>query len=220
MHRRFRARHVFGILSAGVILVGIAHLPIARPLLARFAAYSGCPLALHEADAKTLETYRVRIARARAGARTARSRPALAFDLGNVFRQAVMRWLDERRAQCDARSAAPVVHCVLSMSGGKIDAHLQFDERDRLVAVDLWHSPSPAEHGLAAMNARCTSLDESVGAATSPHADLTAQEMEAQPFRRVAQEYRYADYSARVSLTNLGKHGIRLREQYQWIPRT
>jgi hypothetical protein len=40
----------------------------------------------------------------------------------------------------------------------------------------------------------------------------------AEPFRRAAIEFRYEDYVARVSATNLGSRGVRVREQYQWLP--
>jgi len=35
---------------------------------------------------------------------------------------------------------------------------------------------------------------------------------------RVERAFRYSDYVARVSAMNYGNEGIRVREQYQWVP--
>jgi hypothetical protein len=37
-------------------------------------------------------------------------------------------------------------------------------------------------------------------------------------FRRAAFEYRYREYLAKLSVTNFGGRGIKVREQYQWAP--
>jgi hypothetical protein len=215
-------RSVFFTLAAALGtcgLIGALHLPAARPLLSWVASSVGCPVSLDGGDAATLEAHRVVVARSRAGVDSAKGRPALAFELGTTSRPTVQAWLSARNADCEDWSSGAVLRC--RIEGARdvaLDAHLQFDESDRLVAVDLWHAPRPAGESIAALSTLTDSVTRTVGAPTLASGPLDGQYLQARPFRRVARDYRYADYVARLSATNLGRRGFRLREQYQWVP--
>ena len=202
-------------------LVGALHLPAARPLLSWVASSVGCPVSLDGGDAATLEAHRIVVARSRAGVGSAKGRPALAFELGTTVRPTVQAWLSARNAACEEWSSGAVLRCRIERGGARdvtLDAHLQFDERDRLVAVDLWHAARPAAESIAALSALSNVVTRTVGAPTLASGPLDGAYLQARPFRRVARDYRYADYIARLSATNLGRRGFRLREQYQWVP--
>ena len=58
----------------------------------------------------------------------------------------------------------------------------------------------------------------SVGPATSAIGTPSVAFVQRSPMQTVVQSYCYRDYVAKATLLNLGKRGIRLREQYQWLP--
>src|SRR5688572_15822226 len=171
-------------------LVGALHLPAARPLLSWVASSVGCPVSLDGGDAATLEAHRVVVARSRAGVASAKGRPALAFELGTTVRATVQAWLSARNAECEDWSSGAVLRCRIERGARDValDAHLQFDERDRLVAVDLWHEPQPAGESIAALSTLSDSITRTVGAPTLATGPLDGQFLHARPFRRVARD--------------------------------
>jgi hypothetical protein len=210
-----------GSASFAVGATGALHLPAFRPALAWIADATGCPVSLNGADPVALEAHRSAIAHARSGTDEARSRPALGFELGRTNRADVQRALETRGAECESLSEGAVLRCRVPGSDdrtGELDAHVQFDPSHRLVAVDLWRTARSGEDALHLFEHENARLRREVGEATRTSGNADAGYLAEKPFRRAAREYRYSDYLAQVSVTNLGQHGIRLREQYQWVP--
>jgi hypothetical protein len=56
-----------------------------------------------------------------------------------------------------------------------------------------------------------------VGPATSEHGTPTVQFMRSGSLQTAVRQYSYSDYTAKATLLNFGKRGLKLREQYQWL---
>jgi hypothetical protein len=133
----------------------------------------------------------------------------------------VERELENRGAECESLSKGAVLRCRVPATDdhtGELDAHVQFDPSHRLVAVDLWRTARSGEDALRLFEREIERLRQEVGEETRSSGTADAGYLTEKPLRRAAREYRYSDYLAQVSVTNLGQHGIRLREQYQWVP--
>jgi hypothetical protein len=123
-------------------------------------------------------------------------------------------------ATCEAQSRDAVLRCTMTGRGGfgGLDAHLQFDAEERLVAIDVWHPPESSMAAIERFSRRTASVGHVVGPWTAEQGVVDPTHLQAKPLRRVAREYAYSDYLARLSVTTLGKHGVRVREQHQWVP--
>jgi len=204
-------------------LIGFAHTKAGRPLL---ALLGGCPVSLDNADPAAVERYRIEQLRTHAGTQPATAHPALGFELGRTTRTDVERWAADRGAECEDKRNGSVLSC-RSVIGERTasgcaphvsDLHLQFDAEGRLVAVDLFRSTPDAETAIAHLEHQSRDLDGRVGPASQKSGELDADYLSAAPFRRAAREYRYSDYLAKLSVMHYPGGGMRVREQYQWLP--
>lgn len=201
--------------------IGFAHTPAGRPMLMWLASTAGCPVDLSGGDAATVEAFRVRQGARKLGLTSERSRPALGFTLGATTREQAAAQLGGA-AQCTWSRQRTVLKCVdsgLRVAHGTpiADLHLQFDTAGVLVAVDAFHAATAADLALAQLARRQQELDALVGAYTDRDGPMSAQELAQGNLRHTGIEYRYRNYVARISATNFGARGVRLREQYQWF---
>jgi hypothetical protein len=225
--RRWRriALWVIGSSLGVTTLIGLAHLPVARPLLVLLLGAQGCPV-LNEVSAKDGEAYRVAQLKQRRGSQAAKATPALAFQLGITRREDADAWLTAHSITCSSEREDTVLRCAdLALAdeiAGAIvrDLYLQFDAAKRLVALDAQYRGRSSEAALAHVAARTRELENSVGPVTSRVGTPTTQYLDAQRLARVEVTFRCSDYVAEVSALNYGKEGIVVREQYQWLPPT
>jgi len=209
---------VFG---AGVALVGLAHTPQGKPLLALLGAVPGCPVSLDKVDPQRVEAYRTKQMALHAGTAVARALPATSLELG-ATRPRVQKWLEERGAQCEERRSGSVIACarVADPSAPEMrEVHLQFDERDRLVAMDLFRNTSCAAEALDHLSNTERSLNALVGPVTRRTGKPNASLLDERRYHRVSSHFVYANYSAELSAMNYGSRGVRVRETYQWLPK-
>jgi hypothetical protein len=217
---------IAGFCAVATAVIGVAHTPWGRPLLelpllSAMASRAGCPVGTIEAP----EFERVRRVKLQGevGKDSAKARPALAFTLGEARRADVERWAKARQADCKTGQVASVLEC----SEVRVDAgptitrlRLQFDEQDRLVSVDLFRSAAPDEALVTRFSGLADELERTVGPATTVVGEPTVAVMRSSPFQTVVRQYSYRDYVAKATLLNLGKRGLKLREQYQWLQAT
>ena len=198
--------------SVGLVgLVGLAHTPWGRALLAVLPSAPGCPI--QDLGPQELETRRIAWVRPRAGTSPSPARPALGFELGVSRKRDVQAWLDRHGATCSSARHETALACKMPD-----DAYFQFDPQGRLVAVDVLRAPRSAVEALALVGEVEHDLSNKVGAATSSRGQRSAAFLASQPYQQLALEYRYTDYVGRIAATNLGSRGLRVREQYQWLP--
>ena len=95
---------------------------------------------------------------------------------------------------------------------------LQFDSKQRLVGVDLFRADPEGSALVGRFRALQRELDERVGPATSSTGTPTLAFVRKSALQTVVTTYGYRDYVATAMLLNFGKRGLRLREQYRWLP--
>lgn len=205
-------------------VIGVAHTPWGRPLLklpflSALAQRSGCPVGSIEPAA--FEAVRQAKLAGDVGEAPARAHPALGFTLGQTQKSDIERWATSTKASCKAGLVASVLECenVTSMGAPPItNLRLQFDAQERLVGVDLFRADAEGSALVGRFQALQRELDQSVGPATSNVGTPTLDFVKKSPLQTVVTTYGYRDYVATAMLLNFGKRGLRLREQYRWLP--
>jgi hypothetical protein len=214
-----------GVVAVGLVavgLIGFAHTKAGRPLLAYMPwAPPGCPMDLDNADPVKVEQFRREQMSKNQGTTDAKSQPALGFKLGETTKAEVERFVAAQGDRCEQKRQGTVYKCLnVDMNdGGPIvgDLHMQVDDQGRLVVVDAYRVGADAEATLAFYKQRGVDLDRDVGAATKERT-RTDEELKENAIQRAFREYRYRSYSATLSVMNFGRRGLRVREQYQWLP--
>jgi len=205
-------------------IIGVAHTPWGRPLLRlpllnALAERAGCPVGRIEPAA--FEKVRQTKLKGEVGAASARAHPALGFTLGQTRRGAVEYWAEAQQADCKAGLVATVLECEnVAVAEGALISHLrlQFDAEQRLVSVDLFRQSSDDQGLLRRFQELGRELDAQVGPATHTLGTPTLAFVKQSPLQTLVRTYGYRDYVATAMLLNLGRRGLRLREQYQWLP--
>lgn len=206
----------------GTLIIGVAHTPwgkplLGLPLLSALAQHAGCPVGSIEPAA--FERVRAQKLHSERGEAAAASHPALGFSLGVTRRSDVERWIAEQQLQCKAGAVASVLECehvTLPDAPPISKLTLQFDGRKRLVSLDLFRTAEDAEALVIRFRALSAELGEKVGPVTTRVGKPSLGFMRSAPLQTVMERRSYRDYVATVMLLNLGKRGLRLREQYQW----
>ncbi len=208
-----------GTIALLVGLIGVAHTPVGRPLLGLLGR--GCPL--DRVDPAAVERHRQAQLAAIAGEAEAAGAPALGFELGVATKADVKAWIAKTGARCSEERQGSVIKCTeASVCDGQAkllplaDVHLQFDGQDRLVTVDLYRLQSEPSLAVDHVNGVTARLDREVGPATGRLGSLDAGYL-AGTLHQASIEYRYRHYQAEIRATNFG-HGVKVREQYQWLP--
>lgn len=206
----------------GAAVIGAAHTSWGRPLLSLpllsfMAKSAGCPVGAIEPAA--FEKVRSQRLKGDVGSAEAKGHPALGFTLGQTRRADVDAWVARERLDCKAGFVRSVLECEnVSSPGAPLISRLrlQFDERARLVSVDLFRGEGPAEL-VARFEQLSEELTDAVGPATSSVGTPTLAFVRSSPLQTVMRTYSYRDYVAKTTLMNLGQRGVRLRETYQWL---
>jgi hypothetical protein len=205
-------------------VIGVAHTPWGRPLLklpllSALASHAGCPVgSIAPADFERVRRTKLR---GDVGEAPAKAHPALVFSLGETRRHDVERWTAAQHADCKAGAVESVLECSdVRMGDAPLISklRLQFDQQERLVSVDLFRVASSDEALVQRFIALGEELERQVGPATSEPPLATVQLMRKSPLQTVVRQHRYRDYVAQAMLLNFGKRGLKLREQYQWLP--
>src|SRR5262249_4844409 len=101
-----------GALGAATLVVGLLHLPAARPLLALVGA---CPVG-HE-SASEIEEARGLALRSLRGSQPAPARPALGFTLERTTEAEVREWARTRGIPCESSREATLLVCSAVTAG-------------------------------------------------------------------------------------------------------
>jgi len=213
MTRWFVVR-VGGAALCGTALIGLLHLPAARPLLAWLGAcpVRATPTATERARARALVRLRGTVA--------APARPALGFTLDTTTLADVRAWADGHRLACAASMQDTLLKCdgvpAAAIPGAKApvdEVAFGFRARDgRLASVTTITAGLAASAASARLTATAASLSAAIGAPTASHLPSGAWDA-AGP---VLVAYRFSDYIAGVSAMPMSTpgRGVVLREYY------
>jgi hypothetical protein len=220
--------------SATVVLalgtIGFAHTRMGRPLLGWLHGAPGCPALNAQVPPARVEAFRIAELERRRGENAAGATPAMSFTLGTTTRKDVDAWIAARAASCSSERADSVLRCTRVDTESTTheeplpdavpieDLFMQFDPSGRLVAVDALRRGRTTDAAVDYVKALALYLEKTVGPATKPGAEPSAAYLDGHPFDRFASEYRYVNYVAEISAMNFGRRGVRVREQYQWLP--
>lgn len=206
---------VFVVLTA---FVGFLHTKAGRPLLARLGV--GCPV---KASPEAVEAARLNSARLSRGVETAASRPALGFALDTATLSDVKAWADKKNVSCDELRAGllrcndvPVATLGAGFTGPVIN-QLDFGfapATEHLVNISAWRRGMTGAAAAAQMNAVVASMKEQLGAPTSEAGSPTARYLASGAMHTAVVSYRFKDYIADISASNVPGAGLMLREHY------
>jgi hypothetical protein len=214
---------VSSVAFSATALIGVLHTPFGKPLLSALKGLPGCPVNLENADPSLAEAFRSQQLAARVGSNAAQSRTALSFELGKTVRSEVDAWASQHQLACTSARKDSVLRCenvrVPENAPTINDLHLQFDAKQRLVAVDLFRSDGNPNVLLDHYKALGAKLEQRVGPMTAQSGSADSTYL-AESYRRASQSFRYRDYVAELSVMNYGPRGVRVREQYQWLDRS
>lgn len=206
-------------------LIGFAHTPAGRPILNALRGAPGCPVDFAELKPERVEQKRIAALAKRRGSALESSRRALGFTLGSSHKAEVVAYLSGHAVACQEERDGSVLRCdgaPSELSPGNApridDLYLQFDEHERLVAVDAYRQGTSSSAALAWLSEMDGKLAREVGPATGQQGELSEAFLEGGTLRRAANQYRYRGYVAELSATRFGSRGVRVREQYQWVP--
>ena len=210
--------YVASTLAALTLLVGLLHTSLGRPLLARLGV--GCPV---QASPEDVERARRDSARATRGSEPSPAQPALGFVLDEMTMADAQAWAEREQVSCEEQRGSTILMCshvraaALGGSGGETTDELVLafsPKTKRLVNI------ATTEYGLdgtaaASRMARIVSnLEEKLGKPTREAGERSASYLAEAPMRTALVRYRFSDYQADVTATNLPGKGLMLREHY------
>lgn len=220
MTRALLKRVLVSVVSTLVLLTlvgGFLHTKAGRPLLARLGV--GCPV---KASPESVEAARRDSVRAQRGSEAAASRPALGFALDGMSIDQVKAWADQKQVACEdvrrglLRCVSVPVAALGAGSGPVIDKlDLGFSlARGQLVNVSAWRNGLSGEVAAEQMENVVSGLQQQLGAPTHVEGSRTAEYLTAGALHTALIEYRFSDYIADVSATQIPGRGLMLREHY------
>jgi hypothetical protein len=205
------------IAAAGAVsALALAHVPAVRGALLG----TSCPFARTPSVAE-LEGLRAKTAANLRGSASAAARPAFGFALDVTGKDDVLAWGRKAGASCAEEMRGAAIRCLAAAPsdreavGEKIsDAFFRFDPKGRLVAVDVMREGTAPGTAAALFEELRTRTARETGApgkvvGTASEGGLSAS------LSRVSAEYRFTDYAAEISATNMGEQGVVVREVYR-----
>ena len=209
---------VGGMLLAVVAFGGAVHIKALRPFFSRLGI--GCPA--WGAKAGEVAATRERGLAVLRGPTPAPSRPALGLVLDETKQDAALSWAQSRGLQCkDKTMGLANLECNGRSDvfggdddGGKDTLTLSFDARHRLIAVDIVRRALDGDHAMRTLTLTRDRLAAALGAPTEQAGELTRDHLGGGPMHTATMRYRFADYLAFVTATNLPS-GICVHEIYQ-----
>ncbi|WP_428332131.1 hypothetical protein [Novosphingobium sp.] len=196
-------------------LAAVAHTPPVRHLFMRSGTcplgFTGSPVSAADHD-KSLQ----RAAQALRGDGPAGVKPALGFVLEQTSRQDVLTWAQQHQATCDGKPETHRLECKVTDIGSLPDSALEhapgtlflvFNSGDKLKRVQVMAHVAAVVDATRAMNAVLSKLTLHVGKPSHETGQPSTAYLEGGALRQAVTEYRYADFYAQVSVTNMGHLG-------------
>ncbi len=182
-----------------------------------------CPWGQDAPSAERLEEFRVKNATALKSTTRAAARPAFGFVLDQTTRAEVMAWGTSTGSTCHEELKGAALRCEASEQPTAAeavpvkDAFFRFDPKGVLVGVDLMRDGTNGEKAAAVLTTITAQIAREAGPPSTVQGTASPAHL-AGYLNRAGTEFRFANYAADVSATNLGEQGVVVREQYRSIP--
>ena len=206
-------------LAVAIGLVGALHSKAARPLLAMLGV--PCPV-----DNTTAEQVSALRASGLAHLRTDQIAPARpvpgGFVLDRTTAEEAARWADKNDIACDdVKHGYRYLRCrgvdanKLGLAGPPVsELWLSFGPSGHLVGIDVYRRGMSAGDTTAAWDGARYALRNALGMPTSTMGDPSPEVLSGSPLQTARLQYRFSDYVAIVTASNLPYAGLAVREQY------
>ncbi len=188
---------------------------------------SGCPWEQGAPSAARLEESRVKSAtvlKSNASIRAA-ARPAFGFVLDQSTRADVKSWSARAGSTCTDELGGAALRCEptdktrsAENGVGVSDAFFRFEPSGVLVGIDLMREGTDGEKAAAVLTTLTERISLAAGPPSTVQGTASSAHLAGGYLNRAATEFRFADYAADVSATNMGERGVVVREQYRSIP--
>ncbi|MET0795063.1 MAG: hypothetical protein ABW061_26330 [Polyangiaceae bacterium] len=205
-------------LAALTLVIGLLHTPLGRPLLAKLGV--GCPV---QATPEETERARLESARATRGSEASPAQPALGFVLDKMTAKDALAWAERNHVDCSEQRAGSLLNCkdvpesALGGRGARTLDELQLvfsPTTQRLVNIATTQYGLAARDAASQMSTVTANLEQELGKPTREAGQRTGSYLDAAPYRTALVRYRFSDYQADVTATNIPGKGTMLREHY------
>ena len=204
----------------GTAFMGLLHTKAGRPLMAKLGM--GCPV--NKVTPAQAEAMRQRGLAGLRGVGMAPARPALGLDLDRMTDADVAVWAADQGLDCKSLHKGFVLLQCANVpasavgegpSTDKIEqATFAFSPEKKLISVQLFRRGLSGEAAAQILGRIRATLSPRLGAPTDQTGDETAAFLTSGPMKTVVRRYRYSDYVASITASNLPWSGIALSEQY------
>ncbi len=210
--------YVISGLAGLTLLIGLLHTPLGRPLLARLGV--SCPV---QASPEDTERARLQSARATGGSEASPAQPALGFALDQMTSSDALAWAERNHVACREQRSGSLLDCkdvpesALGGAGDRPVDELQlvFSPRTKhLVNIATTQYGLQASDAAAQMSRVVRGLEQQLGKPTRELGQRTGHYLDSAPYKTALVRYRFRDYQADVTATNLPGKGTMLREHY------
>jgi hypothetical protein len=215
-----RAALRFGIAGlVATVAMGLLHTSAAKPLLLGLSGRSSgsCPFGGERAVPLTpaqVETRRAAMLAPERGAARAASRPALGFTLEGTTRVEVDAWIAQNHLECHVDRHGAGLECTDVPShalpdpgplAGLSRVLLGFDAGGRLVSLNVNSVFADAESAARVAAGLAAKLDQAAGPPSVRSGEATATFLTSSGLAQASAEWRFHDYHAHFSATNMGR---------------
>lgn len=213
--RRSRLAAILAVAGAACAVMVMLHVPSLRTRVLG-AAGGGCPWDKAPSQ-KDREEHRKHMAATMRTDRRATARPAFGFELDRTTKDAVLAWGKSENRTCTDEMAGAAIRCEAADAAKGVvkDAFFRFDPQGRLVGIDLMREGTDPENAVALVTKLETDVTKAAGEPSSKRGELSGAHLGAGYLSQTAFEYRFTDYAADITATNLGGQGVVVREQYR-----
>ena len=205
--------------TVAIGLVGAMHLKAARPVLAML----GVPCPVDNTTAEQVSALRASgLAHLRA-VKLAPARPVPGgFVLDATTPEEARQWAHENRIACeDVKHGYSYLRCrgvdanKLGLAGPPVsELWLSFGPNGHLIGVDVYRRGMSANDTTAAWDGASYALRDVLGVPTSTMGDASPAVLGGSPLQSARLQWRFSDYVAIVTASNLPYAGLAVREQY------
>lgn len=202
-----------------VLFVGVLHTSLGRPLLMRLG---GCPISI--APQADVEKARREALERERGAALSPEKLALGFMLSSTTLHEVEAWADANGLPCKRKREDAVLVCndvparaFKASLGSATASEVLFSFRladKKLLSVSVWRYGLAGDAASTELGLLSRGLKSKLG---EPQRDLGgrgAADLTASAYATTVIDYKFRDYTASVSTTNIPGKGVELHEEY------